>query len=383
MRVEPWESRRRRRHDHLSRPQPHFIFLTAPGMETEALAPPSKTWRMEAPERQASEEILTHELQPAAADAPQSERTSRGQEPTHVSRGEGDGVDRISSLPDAVLGEIISLLPTKDAVRTQSLASRWRHLWLSAPLNLDHTSLPADEQVQVRIISRILAAHPGPARRFSVPPFLAHCRLATVNAWLQCPALEVVDGEVPYHFLWDELPPLPASTFRFSATLRVATFCKFDLTGMAEKLQFPQLRQLGLERVDISYTALNSIIAGCPVLEYLLIDMGICFSPPIRINSPSLRSIAMSSANLIIEDAPSLQRLLNLDAHGALLVSVISAPKLETLGCLSDHCPVSKLVFGTTVIQVAPCLHEASSCISRSFVLPEFIETTLILSSVC
>ena len=128
---------------------------------------------------------------------------------------------------------------------------------------------------------------------------------------------------------------------------------------MAEKLQFPQLRQLGLERVDISYTALNSIIAGCPVLEYLLIDMGICFSPPIRINSPSLRSIAMSSVNLIIEDAPSLQRLLNLDAHGALLVSVISAPKLETLGCLSDHCPVSKLVFGTTVIQVAPCLHVA------------------------
>ena len=344
-RVEPWESKshRRRRHDE----------------ETEALAPPSKTRRMEATKRQASEEILSlspHELQPPPADAPHSEPTSRGQEPTHVSRGEeGDGVDRISSLPDAVLGEIISLLPTKDAVRTQSLASRWRHLWLSAPLNLDHTSLPADEQVQVRIISRILAAHPGPARRFSVPPFLAHCRLATVNAWLQCPALEVVDGEVPYHFLWDELPPLPASTFRFSATLRVASFCKFDLTGMAEKLQFPQLRQLGLERVDISYTALNSIIAGCPVLEYLLIDMGICFSPPIRINSPSLRSIAMSSVNLIIEDAPSLQRLLNLNPYNALRVSVISAPKLETLGCLGEY----KLVFGTTVIQVAPCLHVA------------------------
>ncbi|KAG2610375.1 F-box/LRR-repeat protein At3g26922-like [Panicum virgatum] len=325
-------------------------------METEALAPPSKTWRMEAPERQASEEILTHELQPAAADAPQSERTSRGQEPTHVSRGEGDGVDRISSLPDAVLGEIISLLPTKDAVRTQSLASRWRHLWLSAPFNLDHTSLPADEQVQVRIISRILAAHPGPARRFSVPPSLARRRLATVDAWLRCPALdslqelEVVDEAPGGRYLWGEPPPLPAATFRFSATLRVVTFCRFDLAGIAETLHFPQLKQLGLERLDISDTALNSIIAGCPILEDLLIDNCIGFSY-IRINSPSLRSIAMSCVNLIIEDAPSLQRLLNLDAHGALLVSVISASKLETLGCLSDHCPVSKLVFGTTVIQ--------------------------------
>lgn len=125
---------------------------------------------------------------------------------------------------------------------------------------------------------------------------------------------------------------------------------------MAETLHFPQLRQLGLERLEISDTALNSIIAGCPVLEYLLIDRCIGFSP-IWINSPSLRSIAMSRMDLIIEDAPSLQRLLHLDPYNALRVPVISASKLETLGCLCDHSDESKLVFGSTVIQVAPCLH--------------------------
>jgi hypothetical protein len=118
------------------------------------------------------------------------------------------------------------------------------------------------------------------------------------------------------------------------------------LDETVQTFQFPQLRQLSLCSVSISEVALHGIISRCPVLEYLLLkDTGFrC----LRINSPSLKSIAISSGELIIEDAPLLQRLLQLQPRSGLNVSVISAPKVETLGCLGYD---SNLVFGTSVIQ--------------------------------
>ncbi|XP_056692908.1 F-box/LRR-repeat protein At3g26922 [Spinacia oleracea] len=39
------------------------------------------------------------------------------------------GKDRLSSLPDSILTEILSLLPINSAAATSVLSHRWRHLW--------------------------------------------------------------------------------------------------------------------------------------------------------------------------------------------------------------------------------------------------------------
>ncbi|XP_044378681.1 F-box/FBD/LRR-repeat protein At1g51370-like [Triticum aestivum] len=284
---------------------------------------------------------------------------------------EDDGlVDRISSLPDVVLGDIISLLPTDEGARTQILATKWRHLWLSAPLNLDCTHLlhryrnHADRAAGV--VSRILSSHSGPGRRLRVDN-LHHFDLGAVDDWLRSGALDNLQelelGCYPTVAL------LPSFTFRFAPTLRVATLKMCNLPdGIIQGLHFPLLKQLGLHYVSISECSLHSLIASCRALECLLILHSTGFGC-LRINSLTLRSIGVDNNNsdyripvhfkeLIIENAPCLEKLLHLHVGAGLHLSVVSAPQLETIGYLSDgyyqkvnQDYLCKFEFGSTIIQ--------------------------------
>ncbi|CAL5077810.1 unnamed protein product [Urochloa decumbens] len=270
--------------------------------------------------------------------------------------------DLISSLPDGVLGDIVSLLPTKDGARTQLLSSRWRHLWRAAPLNFSVCIHGNCTITQVAGIPRILSSHPGPGRRFSFHSGTRVVTMAELGGWLRSPSLNNLE-ELEIHcdrkrrLRWGLKPqPLPASALRFSSTLAIASF-KACIFPDVRVLHWPALKKLTLSSVTVSESSLHALLAGCSVLESLLLQDNIGCSR-VKIVSPSLRSIGVSPScrdrcirlqQLVIEDAPCLERLLIFEGLD-MDISVVSAPRLRVLGELQDDDHV--LQFGTTGLQI-------------------------------
>ncbi|XP_066396010.1 putative F-box/FBD/LRR-repeat protein At1g78760 [Miscanthus floridulus] len=245
-------------------------------METQVAPRPAKRRKPEAPESPEQEGGVNISL-PATSESDSNHPGAEGDEPyvqdlpPGADGQEEDGVDRISSLRDAILGEVISRLPTKDAARTQILATRWRHLWRSAPLNLDGGDLRT-----IDVVSRILSSHRGPGRRFRFPAQRLQDHPATVDAWLRSPALDdlqEIDCWIP--FIWgpQELqpPPLPASAFRFSSCLCVSTLSQCHLSDdVAQALQFPKLKKLAFRRIPcIALLLLLPSWSACCLAPYL------------------------------------------------------------------------------------------------------------------
>ncbi|GMQ03364.1 hypothetical protein CsSME_00049189 [Camellia sinensis var. sinensis] len=60
--------------------------------------------------------------------------SSLNNQPSLKKEGNENGENRISMLPDSIRVHILSFLPTKYAVRTSILSSRWKHIWASVPI---------------------------------------------------------------------------------------------------------------------------------------------------------------------------------------------------------------------------------------------------------
>ncbi|WVZ62763.1 hypothetical protein U9M48_012468 [Paspalum notatum var. saurae] len=317
----------------------------------------------------------------------------KGQKARVSGSGEGeDNLDLISRLPDEVLGTIISLLPTKDGARTQSVSRRWRPLWRSAPLNLQPKRAGPNFLIYARAPRACSSERTrGEALRIRRTHSYSYGRreqwssttkLTPVASSIRERRKERVDlpfgrrARIPAHTGGIRASPLrplrsdrqmvalpgphrpPGDGVRLrdramgAATLCAAIFSSCDFPNqMSPSLNFPRLKRLTLRGVTMSEDALHSMLSGCHVLESLFLDGNVGVGC-LRISSPTLRSIGFRVRcyrirvqnptllqELVIENAPSLQRLLHYD-RGIGLVTIrvmqaMQAPILEILGIIS------------------------------------------------
>ncbi|KAI4979951.1 hypothetical protein ZWY2020_016704 [Hordeum vulgare] len=194
-------------------------------------------------------------------------------------RGQSDNCygDIISGLPDAILGTIISILPTKEGARTQAISRRWRHLWRSAPLNLEVAPIICvDLSELASFLSKILSEHPGPARRFCCPCIHLGDNYAQVDGWLHSQALTNLQ-ELDISFVRPSPRPetdhaLASSLYRLASTLVVAKIggCNFS-KEIVPLSNFPYLKDLTLHFVSLSEEFLHGMLSSCKALENLLL----------------------------------------------------------------------------------------------------------------
>ncbi|CAM0947451.1 unnamed protein product [Alopecurus aequalis] len=286
--------------------------------------------------------------------------------------------DIISRLPDDILGTIISLLPTKDGGRTQALSRRWRHLWRSAPLNLDVHPRPADfllPAVAPSAVSKIISRHPGPARRFSFTSLRAGDLYTEADRCFRSQALDNLQ-ELEIGYEYNSAPtgksgyPLPLSALRSASTLLLLKVSNCDFPDeIAPSMSFPLLKQLTLHDVSIPGDGFHGLLSGCHALESLFISEVRCVGG-LRVSSPALRSIGLSMteffrgsylgrAELVIEDAPCLERLLFPYFHtdDCVTIRVMKAPKLEILGLFSAESSKLQVLKGMSPASSANSMH--------------------------
>ena len=172
----------------------------------------------------------------------------------------------------------------------------------------------------------------------------------TVNAWLKYPEFTELQLLEFYYSPGNHLPNtkhhvlVPSTTMsisRFSSSLHTATFSLCYLPdNLVLNLRLTFLKKLSLVRVRISEASLHSIIhSSCPALECLVLVFTVRIGC-LQIKSPNLVRIGISFDRwqLIIKDAPSLQRLILDSSYSPLQITVFFAPKLETLGVIHVLC---------------------------------------------
>ncbi|XP_013605604.1 PREDICTED: LOW QUALITY PROTEIN: F-box/FBD/LRR-repeat protein At1g13780-like [Brassica oleracea var. oleracea] len=186
------------------------------------------------------------------------------------------GRDRISELPESLLTQILSYLPTNQSVQTSVLSTRWKNLYLSVPgldLNCSFIRYDADE-VFLTFIDKLLEFSPE-SSLFTVK---VKCRDTMIDGFKDRIGTMInrgtqhLDVESSIYYFEDDnsLYPIVDMMPMNLLTSRTLVYLKLSSSGLMDPgfVYMPCLKFMHPEEVKWR-VHLEKLLSGCPVLEEL------------------------------------------------------------------------------------------------------------------
>ncbi|CAF2050918.1 BnaA09g46090D [Brassica napus] len=189
------------------------------------------------------------------------------------------GRDWISELPESLLTQILSYLPTNQSVQTSVLSTRWKNLYLSVPgldLNCSLIRYDADE-VFLTFIDKLLEFSPE-SSLFTVK---VKCRDTMIDGFkdrigtLINRGTHHLDVESSIYYFEDDnsLYPIVDMMPMNLLTSKTLVYLKLSSSGLMDPgfVSMPCLKFMHLEEVKWR-VHLEKLLSGCPVLEELTLS---------------------------------------------------------------------------------------------------------------
>ncbi|KAK6917471.1 F-box domain, partial [Dillenia turbinata] len=208
-------------------------------------------------------------------------------------------IDRLSSLPDSLILEILSLLPIKEAISTSILSKRWRFLWHDLPILTFRSS-------SFRIyplVDKTLGFHKTPKlQAFRANLWYNGKYASNVDAWIRFAlgkSVERLDLKLPlFKYLRDDdnknykKYSLPSILFR-NSSIRTMRLKSFQIGTRGLVINWKCLKNLHLCDAHLENRVVGSILSGSPVLECLELKDCSGFSQ-LDLKSKSLRKLVLN-----------------------------------------------------------------------------------------
>ncbi|PWA44262.1 FBD-like protein [Artemisia annua] len=225
-------------------------------------------------------------------------------------------VDRLSNMPDEVLSEILSSMPTKFAVQTSILSKTWRYNWTMVT-NVDIDVLPFHGVENCcTFVNRVLSL----CKTTEIKLFRLHfnrfwVQKSRMTKWInEAVRLKVSELEVQYGDLLEL--PFCLFTCKTLTKLRIDNYNERDVCDSQTPFNLPCLKALDIAIYRNSSPIVFKLISGCSILETLSLQIySLSNIEEYKFNIPTLKRLTLrlwksrSNINKVVLNVPNLEDL--------------------------------------------------------------------------